>query len=348
MRIRRTLPLILAVLVVAGAVTLAVILRKHAPPEPARLLPDADGFVYINLQWMRRVNLLGPLPPVQHEPQYDQFIQATGFDFERDLDQVAVAVHYPPGSSRPEDARFSYVLIARINGDSLRQYLEKNSSSTESYRSVAVYNIPLEGRVGRVAILGVDTIAASNHPDPAVIHGIIDRSRKLASPFAGPRLLRQFYKQVPLASLGWAIFRVEPSAGAPSTPAGYAAFLFSQPAVVVASARYLGALHFRVEAFTASEEDAKATAERLRTFLDLFHAGETSLNPSGTDADVKTLIASLKVEQVKDRAWLTATVPPDFIRKALSEAPTAVAPEPAPQAAAPAPIAKPSRNKKAK
>ena len=45
MRIRRRLPIVLAVLLVAAAVALAVILRKHAPPEPARLLPAADGFV---------------------------------------------------------------------------------------------------------------------------------------------------------------------------------------------------------------------------------------------------------------------------------------------------------------
>jgi len=43
-----------------------------------------------------------------------------------------------------------------------------------------------------------------------VIRGIVDRSRKLASPFGGPALLRRYYKYVPLASLGWAIFTVAP------------------------------------------------------------------------------------------------------------------------------------------
>ena len=42
MRIRRRLPLISAVLIIAAALALAVVLRKHAPPEPARLLPGAD------------------------------------------------------------------------------------------------------------------------------------------------------------------------------------------------------------------------------------------------------------------------------------------------------------------
>jgi hypothetical protein len=336
MRIRRSLPIILVVLAVAAAVTLAVVLRKHAPPEPARLLPDGDGFLYVNLQWMRRTNLLAQLPPVQHDPEYDQFIQATGFDFERDLEQAAVSVHYPEGprAASLDDVRFSYVVVAKINGDLIRQYLQKISASVETYRSVQIYNIPREGRTGRVAILGVDTIAASNHPDPQVIRGIIDRSRKLASPFAGPRLLRQFYKQVPLASLGWAILRVEPAAQAPAPagPGGWAAFLFSKPAVIVASARYLGAVHFRAEAFTQSQDEARQATEKLGTFLNLFHAGENNLNPSGVDADVKAVLASLKIEQQNDRAILIATIPPDFIRKALTEGPSAVAPQPSPPA----------------
>jgi hypothetical protein len=348
MRIRRTLPIILGVLAVGAAVTLAVVLRKHAPPEPARLLPDADGFAYVNLQWMRRTNILGQLPAVQHDPQYDQFIQATGFDFERDLEQAAVAIHYPPGNHpKPEDARFSYVFRAKIKGEQLRQYLKKISSTVDNYHAVDIYNIPLEGRVGRVAILGVDTVAASNHPNPDVIRGIVDRSRKLASPFGGPRLLRQFYKKVPLASLAWAIFRVEPAENAgQGGPGNWAAFLFSQPAVVVASTRYLGAVHFRAEAFTDNEDEAKQVADRMNTFLNLFHAGENDLNPSGMDADVKALVASLKVEQQKDRAILSASVQPDFLRKLMSEAPAAVTPKPEEPAVPPEPKGKnPAKNR---
>lgn len=350
MRIRRSYPIILAVLAVAAAVTVAVVLRKHAPPEPARLLPDADGFAYINLQWIRRINLLAPLPPVQHDPQYEQFMQATGFDFERDLEQAAVAVHYPngPQPASSEDARFSYVVVAKIDGEKLREYLTKISSSIENYHSIDIYNIPLEGRTGRIAILGVDTVAASNHPDPQVIRGIVDRSRKLASPFGGPRLLREFYKKVPLASFGWAILRVEPSssqdANAPG-PAGWAAFLFSKPAVLVASARYLGAIHLRGEAFTGSEDEAKQVTERIGTFLNLFHTGENTLNPSGFDAEVKELFASLKIEQENERAILSASVPSDFLRKAMAEPPTPASPEPAQPVNPPA--AKPKERQKA-
>jgi hypothetical protein len=335
MRIRRRLPIILGVLAVAAAVALLVVLRKHAPPEPARLLPGADGFFYVNLQWMRRANMTGQLPAVSHDPEYEQFIQATGFQFERDLEQAAVAIHYSAANAKShqmEPPRFSEVFVGKIQGDRLRDYLRKISSSVDEYNSLNIYNIPLEGRTLRVAILGVDTVAASNHNDPLVIRGIIDRSRKLASPFGGPALLRQYYKNVPLASLAWSILKVEPSTeNSGSAPLEWS-FLFSKPAVVVASVRYLGAVHFKAEAFTGSDSEAQRVTEQVSTFLNIFHSAESTVATQGSDPDVKTFFDSLKVQQQKDRAVLTAVVTPGFLRKAVAE-PQLV--QPAPQQAQP-------------
>ena len=323
---------------------MVVILRKHAPPEAARLLPGADGFAYIDLQWMRRANILGELPPVQHDPDYEQFIQATGFNFESDLEQAAVAIHYPNEgiSAGLEGARFSYVFVAKIDGERLRNYLTKVAGSVEDYHSVEIYSIPLEGRTLRLAILGVDTVAASNHSDPQVIEGIVDRSRKLASPFGGPLLLRQYYKEVPLASLAWAIFRVQPSNGFFATPPGQMSwsFLFPRPAVVVGSIRYLRALHFRAEAFAGTQDDAQKIAENLGTFLNLFHVAESSVSAPGPDPDVKAFFDSLKVEHEKQRAIVTATAPTALMRKLLEESPTMEIPQPAP-APTPTPAQKP-------
>src|SRR6202048_5313559 len=116
MRIRRRLPILFGVGLVIAAIALAVVLRKHAPPEPARLLPGADGYFYVNLKWIRRANIAGQIPDVPHEPEYEQFIQATGFQFERDLAQAAFAMYYPvpkPGAKEavPEPPRFSEVFL---------------------------------------------------------------------------------------------------------------------------------------------------------------------------------------------------------------------------------------------
>ena len=90
-----------------------------------------------------------------------------------------------------------------------------------------------------MAILSVDKVAISNTDDPTVIQGIIDRSRRLASPFRGPAFLRQYYKHVPIASLAWVIARVEPDHG---FVAGSWAMLFAKPAVLVVSARHIRAV----------------------------------------------------------------------------------------------------------
>jgi hypothetical protein len=92
--------------------------------------------------------------------------------------------------------------------------------------------------------------------------------------------------------------------------------------VVVISARYLRALHLQAKAFTDSEADAQAIVDKADAFLALFHAAESNVGTHGTDPDVKLFFDSLKVERSRDRAILSATVPPGFIQKALAEAPS--------------------------
>ena len=328
MRIRRVFPISLAVVIVAAALTIAVQLRKHAPPEPARLLPSADGFFYANLSWARKAALGNPLPSVPHDPEYERFIQATGIEFERDLDAAAFAVHYPAkwpgggtGGTAPEP-RFSEVFVGKFHGERLAAYLQQLASSIENYNSVDIYNIPVQERHFRVAILSVDTVAASNHDDPAVLRGIVDRARRLASPFAGPAFLRKYYKRVQFASPIWLLARVQPSA--PQFRSW--SMVFPKPADVVISASYnplylplhAGALHLRAEALAESADDARTIADKLNIFLNLFHGAETAVGTRGNDPDVKTFFDSLKVQDQGERAVVTATLPLGFLRKMVS------------------------------
>jgi hypothetical protein len=236
--------------------------------------------------------------------------------------------------------------VGKIDGERLRAYLRQISSSIENYETRDIYNIPLEGRTLQVAILGVDTVAASNLDDPLVIRGIIGRSRKLASPFAGPALLRHYYKEVPFASLGWAIFKIQPTGDlSPSGPIGWS-FLFPKPAMVVASVRYLGAVHFKAQAFTGSQQEASQLVDRIDTYLNVFRTAENTVSTPGPDPDIKAFFDSLKIQQEKNRALLTATVPLGLIRKALAEAPASVTPQPQPPQT-PVPPPAPVQKKKA-
>jgi len=348
MRIRRTFPVVLAVVIIAGAVVVAVQLRKHAPPEPARLLPGADGFLYADYSWVRRTNGKSFIP-VNHEPEYEQFIQETGFDYERDLDSVAFAIHYPErwpgggtGGIAPEP-RFSEVFNGRFDVNRCTAYFRRIAKAVETYNSVDIYTIPIYGRSFRIAILGVDSVAASNHDDPAVIRGMVDRSRRLASPFGGPALLRRYYKRVQLASPVWLVAHVEPSSPQFS---GWTNFLpHSADIVISASFNPLhlpfraGALHLRAEAWTANEDDARTIADKTNVFLSMLHGAEASVGSPGTEAELKVLFDSLQVKQESNRAVLVATVPTEVLHK------IAGSPEQVP-ALAPAPPDTPATEKK--
>ena len=347
MRLRRTLPIVLAVLTIAAAVLVAVELRKHAPPEPARLLPGADGFLYANYSWVRRANNGKPFYPVTHDPDYEKFIQETGFDFERDLEAAAFAIHYPKnwpgggtGGSAPEP-RFSEVFTGRFDTGRCAAYLKRTAQSIENYKSVDIFTIPVYGRTFRVAILGVDTVAASNHEDPAVIRGMVDRSRRLASPFGGPALLRRYYKAVQLGSPVWLMARVDPAAP------GFEGWstVFPKPADLVVSASYnplhlplrSGILHLRAEAWALNDEDAHDIGDKLNVFLSMFHSAEVSVGSTGNDPDVKAFFDSLQVRLQDNRVVLLAAIPTEVIRK-LAESPSEIpalttAPPPAPEPA---------------
>ncbi len=346
MRIRRTFPIVLAVVVIAAAVTLAVQLRKHAPPEAARLLPGGDAFFYLNLSAARKANSGKDLPAVSHDPEYERFISATGFQFERDLDEAAFAVHYPSswpgggtGGPSPE-VRFSEVLVGRFQGERLTAYLRQIAQSVENYHSDDIFTIPVEGRSLRVAVLSADSVAASNHDDPAVIRGIVDRSKRLASPVGGPALLRQYYKNVQLASLAWVVARIDPSA--PGT-SGWNT-VFTKPAILVVSGSTLsplhpraGAVHLRAEAFTETPDEARGITDRINVFVALTRSAETSVGAHGTDADVKALFDSLQIKQEGSHAVLTAAMPLGFLHKMLSGSPPELGgPAPTPPAQEPA------------
>src|ERR1017187_24464 len=100
-RTRRTLLILAGVLLLLAV---AIFLRSKAPPEAARLLPESDGILYIDIKPFR-VFLHKDLKPPQRVPEYQQFVEATGIDWETDLDQVAIALHRMPNPNRSEERR---------------------------------------------------------------------------------------------------------------------------------------------------------------------------------------------------------------------------------------------------
>lgn len=321
------------VLIIAGGIVTVILLRKRAAPDAARLLPDSDAVFYINLEPIRLLTDLGRKPPKDRDPQYEDFVRETGFEFERDLDKAAFAIHYGAAatSGKSVETRYSEIFQGHFDSGRVSQYLRKLAGKVESYRDLDIYIIPLEGRTVRVVLLGIDIAAASNAPDPGVIHGMIDRYKQSALPFAGPPLVSEYYRRVPLGSVIWTIAR-PPTASATQEhgelllPGGWSGLL-PPNSVVIASARPLNDIHLRAQVLTNGEAEARSFTERVNTYLALFKSLDISMDAGGPDPDVKAAFESLEVHQDKSDAVLTAKVPYAFFKKVLSEPSVELGPE---------------------
>ena len=320
---KRTRYSLLLMLALVGALSVAVWLRKTAPPEAARLLPESDAIIYVNLRPIRAATHFDR-PQITHDPDYQHFIDATGIVPERDLDAVAFALHRmdnPNGPNGP--VAYSEVFQGRFDGERLAHYLSSIANSRENYAGQTIFTIPIEGRQLRVAQLGYDTIAASNMPTPEQIHSILDRYHAAASPFSGSSLLAARYSDVPLLSTAWGIGHV----GLPFSESGRIRIFglelpISADSTFVASLRPgVGTLRLRVEQITATDADAARTAQVLGTLLQILQAIQPNVQAQTdkTDADaMHDFTSSIKIEHHKDRAILTASVPIALLKKIVT------------------------------
>jgi hypothetical protein len=311
-RTRRTLLVVAAVLVMLA---LAIFLRSKAPPEAARLLPESDGIIYVNFKPIRTFTHFKDLKPPQRVPDYQQFVEATGIDWERDLDQVAVALHRMPDPKGPNGpVAYSLVLVGRLTGKKLNSWLDTHAASRELYGGHTIYNIPSEGRTVRITQIGYDMIAVSNTPTTEQIHSMLDRHRTAALPFSGSSLLERYYKEIPLLSIAWGMGEI----GAPFSESGAINVLgFSLPieadSTFIASIRWAGTLHLRVEEITPTESAAAEQAASLATLVTLARGFTSPLGENPGNNSLKELLKTAEINRKQDRVILTATVSPALL-----------------------------------
>ena len=315
---RRTQATIIIVLLVFLLVALAAYLRRKAPPEVARLLPESDCILYFNLRPLRAYTHFDR-NQVEHDPQYQAFIDATGFEFERDLDEVAFALHRQPNPLGPNGAMaFSEVFLGHIDGQKLSTYLASIATQTEQYAGHTIYAIPSNGRTVRVALLGYDMVAASNTPTTEQIHSMLDRYRTAALPFSGSSLLTAHYSEVPLLSAAWGIGRIN----LPLKSDGIRILGFQFPIAInttfIGSVRWAGSLKLRIEEIAPTAMAATASADMIATALTIGRAAENNLPSAMTNADLRDLLNTADIEHKNDRAVLTATLPVALLQKLIN------------------------------
>jgi hypothetical protein len=339
---------LLLVLALIAALIIALVLRKAAPPEAARLLPESDAIVYFNLKPIRLATRFDRTP-VTRSPDYQHFIDATGIVPERDLDAAAFALHRmdnPDGPNGP--VGYSEVFEGRFDGERLAHYLTSIATARENYAGHDIFTIPVGDnttgkpstqRTLKIAQLGYDSIAASNMPTYEQIHSIIDRHRAGASPFSGSSLLSARYRDVPLLSSAWGIGHI----GLPFSERGYITIFglqlpLPEDTTFVASLRYVGVLHLRIEEIAPTEADAAQSTANLKTLVGLFKSIQEMQPRNTADKALIQTVDSLKLEQRKDRAIITATVPIELLQQLTgSTSSTSTVAQPPPPATMTAP-----------
>ena len=306
---------IAAALLVALAVVL--FLRFHAPPEVARLLPESDAILYLNLKPVRAASHFDQ-QPVSPSPEYAAFVAGTGFRWDRDLDRVAISLHRMPNPNGPNGVvAYSGVMEGRFDSAKLTDYLQHNSTAHERYAGHDVYTVPgSEGRTLRVSALGYDMVAASNMPTPEQIHSIIDRYTAGATPFSGSSVLSAHYPEVPYFALAWGIGHV----GLPFSDRGTIQMFgiglpLSEDTDFIASATFRGNIHLRLEELAPTEAEAAQTATNLSTILNLIRG---FIPGTGTPQDVALhqALQSMTVQQHRARVVLTGNLSPALLQSA--------------------------------
>jgi len=319
---KRTLYSLLLMLALILALIAAVWLRKHAPPEVARLLPESDAIVYLNLRPLRAATHL-ERAPVSRSPEFQQFIDATGID--------PSATWTPPP------------LLCTVW--TTPQAPTARSPTRRSSRAASTANAwPTTWPAW--PLLRSNTPATSSTPSPSKAAGCASRSlaTTLSPPPTCPPRADPLHAR-PLSRLGVAVCRLVAAGLAlprraaalqrvghrPRRPPLFGArtdhrlrpeTAATEDTTFVASLRYgLGTLHLRIEQIAPTEADAARSTEALDALLRIFQAIQPKIEAQSetSDADaVREFAASIQIEQHKDRAVLTANLPMQLLKKLVT------------------------------
>ena len=167
----RARPIAVATTIALAAVCLLgyfVWIREAIPGRNALLswMPgDARTVLFIDLADLRRepffADLLAWAPKPNADQEYRQFVRDTGFDYERDLDRVAVAFE-----QRGAKKIFFAAGDGHFDKKKIKAYAEKNGAVQNS-GGTEIFSLPIAGSSARLSFtfLRKDRIAFSNDND---------------------------------------------------------------------------------------------------------------------------------------------------------------------------------------
>jgi hypothetical protein len=137
--------------------------RSSAREEILSLLPaDASVVFFADFGELRPAPFLAQLyawaPKPQADVEYAQFVKDTGFDYERDLNRIAIAVE-----SRGQDSTLFAIVEGRFDREKVSAYALKDGSSTKM-GAREIFSVPGAGTARNIsfAFLRNDRIAFTN------------------------------------------------------------------------------------------------------------------------------------------------------------------------------------------
>jgi hypothetical protein len=141
----------------------------------ARMPPEASAVFFVDLAELRRAPFLAELYSWAGKPQadgeYAQFLNDTGFDYERDLDRMAIAVQ-----RRGEDSTFFVLADGKFDREKISAYAAKSGVVRKS-SGREIFSVPAGGSQKKLSFtfLSRERIALTDAPDLAV--SIIAKNR---------------------------------------------------------------------------------------------------------------------------------------------------------------------------
>jgi hypothetical protein len=268
-----------AILLAGCLVGLDAYLRLHdaaSTPRDAVLSampPDASAVVFADLTELRRAPFAAEfynwIPKSQVDPEYAQFLRETGFDYEHDLDRVAVAF-----IKAEKDTKLFAVAQGRFDRRKIESYAAQ-SGARENRGSREIFSVPAgdAGRKISFAFVSKDTIALTDAGDIAPILAPVPNS-------SDTRNWRQHFTRV-AGSPVFAVIRQDSEAGsalASRAPGGFqspqlATLLNQLQWITLAGKPQEGAIRVVAEGECASEQISRQLSDLLNGMLVLAQAG---------------------------------------------------------------------------
>lgn len=340
------------VLVIAGVAAFCAYQRYKPRGPSARadllgMMPgDASAVLFIDAAELRNAPFVAQLfawaPQPEPDEDYTQFLNETGFHYERDLDHVAIAIE-----KNGQDSAFFAVAEGRFDRQKLSA-LALKSGTAEKQKGYEILTVPESGaaKTLRFTFLGNDRIALTDHGDLA---GTLN-AKKRGDDAAEWRARFERLAGSPI----FAVIRQDASPGealSTQAPGGFRSPQLSSALdqlqwITIAGKPENDGLRIVAEGECSSEETARQLADVMSGVLTLAEAGlndartRQQLDPSLREAYLE-LLKSVDVSKL-DRGdtksvRLTLEITPVFLESARrsSAGEGTVSPDAAPSKPAP-------------